>query len=95
MNEGPLPRAARGIRVYGTSWCGQCVLAKQVFARNGIDFEWIDIQGDPQAEAFVMRHNRGMRSVPTIVFPDGTIVVEPSARTLQAKIDELRAKAIE
>lgn len=77
------------IRMYGTSWCGQCWLAKAVFARNGIDYDWIDIQADPEGEAFVVGKNRGMRSVPTIVFPDGSILVEPSARTLQTRIDEL------
>lgn len=95
LNAGFPADSRRGIRVYGTVWCGQCHLAKAVFARYGVPFEWIDIESDSEAAAFVRGHNRGMRSVPTIIFPDGSILVEPSARTLQAKIDELRAKAIE
>lgn len=84
--SGPL-----GIRVYGTSWCPQCWLAKQLFRLNRIDVEWIDIDSDPEGEAFVFQHNRGMRSVPTIVFPDGSILVEPSRPQLKAKIDTLTA----
>jgi mycoredoxin len=79
------------IRMYGTSWCGECWLAKAIFARNQVEYDWIDVHADPAAEAFVLEHNRGMRSVPTIVFPDGTVLVEPSARVLQAKLDGLRS----
>ena len=89
MTEGSAPEA--GIRVYGTSWCPQCWLAKDVFKRNRVAFEWIDIDSDSQGEAFVVRHNQGMRSVPTIVFPDGSILVEPSRAQLKAKIDSLVA----
>lgn len=81
---------ASGIRVYGTAWCGQCWLARTVFAQRGLDYDWIDIHADSKAEAFVVAHNRGMRSVPTIVFPDGSILVEPSAPMLHAKLDDLR-----
>ena len=80
---------ASGIRVYGTSWCGQCWLARTVFAQRGLDYDWIDIHADSEAEAFVVAHNRGMRSVPTIVCPDGSILVEPSAPMLHSKLDEL------
>ena len=87
----PHPTPLDGIRVYGTSWCPQCWMAKNVFARNRIEVDWIDIGTDPEGEAFVIQHNKGMRSVPTITFPDGSILVEPSTRDLQKKLDQLRA----
>jgi glutaredoxin len=82
-----------GIRVYGTSWCPQCWTAKDVFRRDRIEIEWVDIDSDSDGEAFVVQHNQGMRSVPTIIFPDGSILVEPSRPQLQAKIDSVRGPA--
>lgn len=54
----------------------------------GVDYEWIDIDANPAAREEVMRVNGGMRSVPTIVFSDGSVVVEPSRRALLAKLAE-------
>ena len=65
------------IKVYGTSWCGDTRRARSVFQEQGIEYEWIDISSDAEAAAFVERVNNGYRSVPTIVFPNGDILVEP------------------
>lgn len=78
------------ITVYGTVWCEDCRQAKQVFDRRGVRYAWIDIDTDPVAEAVVLHINGGKRSVPTIVFPDGSVLVEPSARTLAERLEELR-----
>jgi mycoredoxin len=72
------------ITMYATAWCGDCRLAKRWFDAHGISYEYINIETDEQAAAEVLRINGGMRSVPTIVFPDGTALVEPSARELSA-----------
>ncbi len=74
------------IRIFGTTWCGQCLVARMVFARNGVDYDWVDIDGDPAAEELVLRHNGGMRSVPTILFPQGDLLVEPSVAALQERL---------
>jgi mycoredoxin len=74
------------IIVYGTDWCGDCIRTRRFLKRNNIPFEWINIDKDPQAEKFVRETNRGMRSVPTIVFPDGSILVEPSNTELEGKL---------
>lgn len=92
MTEGSAPEA--GIRVYGTSWCPQCWLVKDVFKRNRVEYMWVDIDSDADGEAFVVRHNQGMRSVPTIVFPDGSILVEPSRPQLKAKIETWKAGSL-
>lgn len=74
------------ITVYGTRWCGDCLRTRRLFERNHIVFKWIDIDDDEAGEEFVFTTNHGMRSVPTIVFKDGSILVEPSERELQQKI---------
>ena len=73
------------IKMYATTWCGDCRMAKRWFDAHGIPYEYINIEEDNTAAEYVVRVNRGRRSVPTIVFPDGSVLVEPSARELAAK----------
>jgi mycoredoxin len=73
------------IKIYATTWCGDCRMAKRWFDAHGIPYEYINIEEDNSAAEYVVRVNRGRRSVPTIVFPDGSVLVEPSARELAAK----------
>jgi mycoredoxin len=77
---------ATPIRIYGTEWCSDCHLARAYFEQQGIPYEWINPDVDPEAEAFVLRANQGLRSVPTIVFPDGSLLVEPSLSVLARKL---------
>ncbi len=73
------------IRMYATTWCGDCRMAKRWFDTHNIAYDYINIEQDAEAAAYVVKVNKGMRAVPTIVFPDGSILVEPSARELAAK----------
>src|SRR6266705_58019 len=73
------------IKMYVTTWCGDCRMANRWFDAHGISYEYINIEEDDKAAEYVARVNRGYRSVPTIVFPDGTILVEPSPRELASK----------
>ena len=73
------------IKLYVTTWCGDCRMAKRWFDSHGIPYEYINIEQDPEAAEYVIQVNGGMRSVPTIVFPDGSVLVEPNARELAAK----------
>lgn len=73
------------IKMYVTTWCGDCRMAKRWFDARGITYESINIEEDDQAAEYVSRVNRGYKSVPTIVFPDGSILVEPSQRELASK----------
>jgi glutaredoxin-like protein len=75
-----------GIRVYGTTWCPDCVRAKQVLAKHNVPFVWVDISQDTDARVYVEKINHGNRSVPTIVFPDGSTLVEPSNKQLEEKL---------
>ena len=66
------------IIVYGTNWCFASRRARTVLDNGNIPYVWIDIDADMEARKYVESVNRGYRSVPTIVFPDGSILVEPS-----------------
>jgi mycoredoxin len=74
------------IKIYGTSWCPDCARAKQVFNKLKVSFEWINIDQDKNSAAYVEKINRGFKSIPTIVFPDNSILVEPSNAELEKKI---------
>jgi mycoredoxin len=80
------------IKFYGTSWCGDCRRAKAVFAELQVPYMWIDIDQNPQAAVFVQQVNRGLRRVPTIIFPDGSILVEPDSENLRAKLSNFQPK---
>ena len=77
---------AENIIMYGTDWCSDCVRARKFFDENQIAYTWVDIDKDPQAEQLVKKVNKGFRSVPTIIFPDESILVEPSNRQLAEKL---------
>jgi len=64
--------------VYATGWCGDCSRARRFLEAHRVAYRWIDIDRDREAEALVRKVNRGNRSVPTLVFPDGSMLVEPS-----------------
>lgn len=74
------------IIMYGTTWCPDCKRAKQFFGENRIPFQWVNIQEDSDAMQYVEQVNNGNRSVPTIIFPDGEILVEPSNAELADKM---------
>ena len=74
------------ITIYGTSWCGDTIRARSLFEKNKIEYKWIDIDQDIEGRKLVESINHGNRSVPTIVFPDGAVLVEPSTSELAKKI---------
>lgn len=74
------------IMVYGATWCPDCKRAKNFFGEQRIQYNNIDIDDDPNGIEFVERLNSGKRMIPTIVFPDGQILVEPSNAQLATKL---------
>src|SRR5690554_117611 len=83
---------SNAILVYSTVWCSDCKRAKKFFGEQRIPYINIDIEHNPEAMALVEKINNGKRIVPTIVFPDGDILVEPSNAQLAAKMG-LQTKA--
>jgi glutaredoxin len=74
------------ILMYGTPTCGDCVLAKQVFAENNVDYDYIDISNDEEATQKAIKLNNGIRRIPVIVFEDQTILVEPNREEILSKL---------
>lgn len=72
------------ITMYTTSWCGDCRRAKRVFSDFGVSYIEVNIEEDEDAAELVQSLNNGLRSVPTILFPDGGVLVEPSNAALAA-----------
>ncbi len=72
--------------MYSTTWCGYCQRLKAQMTRAGISFVEVDIERDPQAAAFVESVNGGNQTVPTVTFPDGTAMTNPSIGQVQAAL---------
>lgn len=75
------------IRMYGANWCPDCRRAKAFFGEQRVHYDYIDIEQHPEAVAEVERINNGMRIIPTILFPDGSLLIEPSDAELAAKLN--------
>ena len=78
--------------MYGTSWCGDCKRAKQFLGEQRVQYAFVDVDADPAGRAIVQQHNGGKDIIPTLVFDDGSILVEPSNAELAAKLG-LQAQA--
>jgi mycoredoxin len=74
------------IVMYTTEHCADCNRAKAFFDANHIKYMKVGLEGNEKATEFVLRLNQGYRSVPTIVFPDGSVLAEPSWEELRQKI---------
>ena len=79
------------LTMYTTPWCGFCRNLKKQLARDGIEMAEVDIGQDPAAAEFVMSVNGGNQTVPTIVLPDGTTLVNPSAAQVRERLAAVSA----
>ena len=73
------------IVMYTTEYCSDCHRARTFFETNKIEYLRVGLEGNEEATKFVVSVNNGYRSVPTIIFPDGSILTEPSWKELQEK----------
>lgn len=72
--------------MYGTLWCGDCKRAKKFLGEQRIHYDYVDIEQNADGLALIERLNNGKQIIPTIIFPDGSILVEPSNADLAAKL---------
>ena len=79
--------AEQDIGVYGAPWCPDCKRSKQFLNEHRIPYEWHDIDQDSAAQSYVQSVNDGKQIIPTIVFSDGSVLVEPSNADLADKLD--------
>jgi mycoredoxin len=77
--------------MYTTPWCGFCRNLKKQLARDGIELTEVDIEQDLAAAEFVMSVNGGNQTVPTLVLPDGTTLVNPSAAQVRERLAAVTA----
>jgi mycoredoxin len=77
------------ITMYSTRWCAFCRRLKGQLARDGIEVVEVDIENDPEAARYVVSVNEGNMTVPTVVFPDGTVITNPSAAQVKERLSKL------
>lgn len=78
------------ITMYGAEWCGDCRRSKRFLDSNNVSYEYVDVETDTTASDKVIEINGGVRSIPVIIFEDGTHLTEPSDAALKAKLEELK-----
>jgi mycoredoxin len=78
--------ADQSVTMYSTVWCGYCRRLKGQMEREGIAYVEVDIEDDPVATELVMSVNGGMQTVPTLVFPDGSALTNPSLAQVKARL---------
>ncbi len=76
------------VTVYVTSWCPFCRRLRSELNRAGVRYDEIDIDRDPQAAGYVENVNRGDRTVPTVLFPDGSTLTNPAAADVARVLDD-------
>lgn len=85
MDSSP-PSAVSTLTMYSTTWCGYCRRLKSQFVREGIEYAEVDIEHDTAAAEFVMSVNGGNQTVPTVRFPDGSALTNPTIADVRAKL---------
>lgn len=85
------PTADDPITMFTTSWCGFCVRLKAQLAREGVQLREVDIEADEEAAHFVENHNGGNRTVPTLLFFDGSTLTNPSLAAVRSHLAEIAA----
>ena len=73
------------ITMYGAAWCGDCRRSKAVLDASGIDYDYVDVEASKEAADAAVAIS-GRTSIPVIVLPDGSHLVEPSDAELRERI---------
>jgi glutaredoxin-like protein len=77
------------IVMYGADWCGDCRRSKRLLEELNVEYTLIDVDADLSAADKVIEINDGAKSIPVLVFQDGTHLTEPSDNDLKAKLQSL------
>ena len=75
------------IKIYGTDWCSDCTRAKTFLDKYQVEYNWFNIELDKELQDYVREMNNGKQIVPTIIFNDGTVLVEPTNAELAEKLE--------
>lgn len=83
----------RSIVLYGAEWCPDCRRSKAFLRDQRIEYTYVDLEARPDEVASVLEYNDGKQIIPTIVFPDGSHLAEPSNEELAEKLGLAREAA--
>jgi mycoredoxin len=79
-------QAPSKLTMYSTTWCGYCRRLKSQLERDGIEYVEVDIERNPGAAEFVMKVNGGNQTVPTVHFPNGAALTNPTLAQVKAQL---------
>ena len=82
----PTTPVAGTVTMFSTTWCGYCRVLKQAMDREGIAYTEVNIENEPGAADYVMQVNGGNQTVPTVLFPDGSALTNPSLGQVKAAL---------
>ena len=85
----PTNEQTHSVTMYSTPWCGYCHRLRSQLDREGIAYEVVDIEQQPEAALIVEQVNNGNQTVPTLVYADGTAQTNPSVAQVKAKLASL------
>jgi mycoredoxin len=74
------------IIVYTSTWCGHALAVERFLKENNVPVKYVDIGQDTEAREELIALNNGFASVPTLVFPDGSKMTEPSLSALRSRL---------
>src|SRR5450755_4266625 len=78
--------AQTNIKLYGADWCSDCKRSKRFLGEQRIQYEYINIEENTEGQEFVRKLQQGGLSIPTLIFGDGSHLIEPSNAELAAKL---------
>ena len=87
--------AFQGIRVLGTRWSPRSYELRDFLARNHVPYQWIDVEGsanDPETKLLLETLGPEASSLPVVLFPDGTKLLEGAPAEVAQKVG-LRTRA--
>jgi thioredoxin reductase (NADPH) len=93
-SDGSVGSAGPMLTLYGASWCPDCRRSKAFLGEQRVPFHYVDLEAHPEENATVEAYNDGARIIPTIVFPDGSTLVEPTNEELADKLGLSREAAM-
>lgn len=83
MSETP-----KTVEFYGASWCGDCRRAQALLEHYGVGFTYHDVETSEEDKAEATKLS-GRPNIPVLLFPDGSVLTEPSNTLLNEKLTAL------
>jgi len=77
------------VKVYGADWCHMTTDTLNCLKRLGVEYEYVDIERDKQAAAWVRAQNDGKEKKPTLDI-EGTVLTEPDDDELTDVLRQLK-----